>query len=193
MKEFIDISVYMLRTREERRKHLRLDEDCIEIGLSRSGNSTTCRALLAHFLGTTIGRRLDFVCHACNNEKCSNPVHLYWGTPQDNIIDSKECGTWSSLYSRTLAKHGEEKTREMYQARGRTGGLKGGPKTAELKRLNKEKLEPWRLAIESTDLKTPGWVSELASKMNCSHTHVRRVMNKHFAHIERRIRKSPRH
>ena len=27
------------------------------------------------------------MCHACNNGKCSNPKHLYWGTASENRMD----------------------------------------------------------------------------------------------------------
>lgn len=28
-----------------------------------------------------------YVCHSCDNERCSNPAHLYLGTPSKNTID----------------------------------------------------------------------------------------------------------
>lgn len=61
-----------------------LTEPCTE----RGGNSTLCKAMLAEYLGTTIpsGRQIH-VCHACNNAKCSNPRHLYWGTARENRRD----------------------------------------------------------------------------------------------------------
>lgn len=48
----------------------------------------------------------------------------------------------------------------------------------------------WKLAIESTDVSTFGWVSRLAKQMNCSHTHARRIVNKYFPDIESYKRKS---
>ena len=81
------IEDYIKLPQEERQKHLRLDEPCIEIG----GNSTQFKGHLAHKLNTTIphGRKENvLLCHACNNGKCSNPYHHYWGTARENILDS---------------------------------------------------------------------------------------------------------
>ena len=85
---FTDIDDYMCQTREERRAHLMLDSACIEIG---GHASTVFKGLLAHHLMTTIPtNKKVYLCHACNNAKCSNVFHLYWGTPRDNYLDSEE-------------------------------------------------------------------------------------------------------
>lgn len=83
--DFIPIEEYMKRTKPERQQHLLLNEPCIEIG----GTSSRFRGLLAHSLGTTLpsGCKIH-LCHACNNGKCSNPNHLYWGTAKENQDDS---------------------------------------------------------------------------------------------------------
>lgn len=90
VKYFTPIHKHMRKSREERRKHLRLGHPCIEIG----GTSKQFRGLLAHFLRTTIPKtktqRNWHLCHGCHNSKCSNPVHLYWGTCRDNRLDYLE-------------------------------------------------------------------------------------------------------
>ena len=79
-----DIYEYIKRPKIQRQEHLDLDDYCIE----RGGGSTLCKGLLAHLLETTIpSGHMILVCHACNNGKCSNPKHLYWGTPSENRMD----------------------------------------------------------------------------------------------------------
>lgn len=172
---FEDINEYMKRPREERRKHLLLDECCIEIG----GLSQFYRGLLAHHLGTTIGDRSVYVCHACNNPKCSNPNHLYWGSPTDNIIDQKEAGTWKSGYRKMIDKYGEEKVKQMLSSRSKLGGKAGGGHN----RLTAAQLQDWKNAISSVDPHKRGWIAELGRKMDCTHTQVKRILNKYFPEV----------
>jgi hypothetical protein len=81
----IDINEWMKLTLQERQSHLRLDESC----LLRGGSWTQFRGVMVVFLNTTFpkGNRIH-LCHACNNEDCSNPVHLYWGTAAENTQDA---------------------------------------------------------------------------------------------------------
>ena len=79
-----DIYEYIKLPKDIRQEHLDLDDYCIE----RGGGSTYCKGLLAHLLETTIpSGHMIHVCHACNNGKCSNPKHLYWGTASENRRD----------------------------------------------------------------------------------------------------------
>lgn len=82
----IKMSEYMKRTQEERQSHLNLSEKC-EL---RGGDSIQFRGLLAYYVDTEIpsGHKIT-MCHACNNPDCSNPKHLYWGTPSENFEDRK--------------------------------------------------------------------------------------------------------
>lgn len=82
----IDIQQYILLPKTDRQGHLDLMTPCI----NRGGDSRDFRGLLAEFLDTTIpsGIRSINLCHACHNSGCCNPKHLYWGTIQENIIDS---------------------------------------------------------------------------------------------------------
>ena len=79
-----DILEYITLPKSKRQEHLDLDDYCIH----RGGNSTYSKALLADYVGTSIPKGNNIhVCHACNNGKCSNVKHLYWGTAQENRID----------------------------------------------------------------------------------------------------------
>ena len=131
----IDIGVFILNTRDERRAHLKLDEPCCE----RGGNSTNHKGVLAQYLDTTIPSGRILLCHACHNSKCSNPRHLYWGTDKDNLtIDrAEQPGGWKSPWHRLVENYGYEEACKM-QARGNksAGGKagKGKPKSEEHKK-----------------------------------------------------------
>ena len=134
------IEEYILRPKEERQAHLKLDEPCIE----RGGQSMYLKGLLAHMRDTTIpsGKKIH-VCHACHNAGCSNPDHLYWGTPSENRYDAIDSGLPRSPYHAILEKHGKEAADAMNQKNGfnrkqaanagREGNL-GKPKSEEHKR-----------------------------------------------------------
>lgn len=100
-----DINEYIKKSYEERTAHLELDTECVEIG----GNSTSFKGLLSYILGVTIpsGSKI-LLCHKCHNAKCSNPKHLYYGTPKENINDQKENGTFVGVWDRLVEKYGYE-------------------------------------------------------------------------------------
>ena len=127
----IDITEFITRSREERRAHLQLDEPCCE----RGGNSTNHKGVLAQYLDTTIPSGRILLCHACNNEKCSNPKHLYWGTDKENIILDNP--NWKSAWDRKVEKYGLEEACRM-NSRGNKAaggaGNKGKPKSEEHKK-----------------------------------------------------------
>ena len=129
----IDINEFITKPREERRFHLKLDEPCCE----RGGNSTVHKGVLAQYLNTTIPSGRILLCHACNNDGCSNPNHLYWGTDYDNIIvDGKEFGTHKNPWERRVEKYGYEKACAMQGKLNNINGSgnKGKPKSEEHKR-----------------------------------------------------------
>ena len=100
-----DINEYITQPYSERTKHLDLNTECREIG----GNSTAFKGLLSHELGVTIPKSSKILlCHKCHNGKCSNPKHLYYGTPKENLQDQKENGTWISVWERMVRKYGYE-------------------------------------------------------------------------------------
>lgn len=96
-----------------RQEHLKLDEPCIE----RGGSSTQHRGILVEYLDTNfpVGCKTH-LCHACHNDKCSNPQHLYWGTSKENVRDAMDNGTHQSIWDRMIDKHGLDEARQI-QAR----------------------------------------------------------------------------
>ena len=113
------VSEWIKEPREIRTAHLDLNERCIE----RGGNSTNHRGVLAQYLDTDIPSKID-LCHACHNDKCSNPKHLYWGTRRENIADAMDNGTLKSPWDNSVLKYGlEEATRR--QSRTETARLGG--------------------------------------------------------------------
>lgn len=50
--------------------------------------------MLEHFSAAGEKPREDsFVCHICNNSRCINPTHLYWGDAKTNADDRTKNGT----------------------------------------------------------------------------------------------------
>jgi hypothetical protein len=95
-------------SREVRTQHLDLTEPCIE----RGGNSTVHRGVLAQYLDTNLPSKVD-LCHACHNDRCSNPKHLYWGTRKENVQDAKNNGTFKSPWDIKVEKYGYEEACKM--------------------------------------------------------------------------------
>ena len=126
-----DIYVYIQKPKEDRQKHLKLDQPCIH----RGAGSYYLKGLLAHILDTTIptGKKI-YLCHACHNGKCSNPNHLYWGTPKENKADCLANGG-KDIWQYTVDKYGLSKAQELCRHRGNTHGTgnKGKVKTREHK------------------------------------------------------------
>lgn len=175
---FQKIEDYMLKSRDERTNHIRLDQECIEIG---GLDSREYRGLLAHTLKTTIPSKKKFVCaHACNNHACSNPLHLYWATYAENLADARIAGRSKNISQNTLEKYGAEKAREIAVNNGRKGGLIGGKSAAKLRVLSESEIELWRKVFERSDIHRHGWLSRAQKELKCSHTWIRKVAKKYF-------------
>ncbi len=126
-----DINDFIKLPREERREHLNLEELCCE----RGGNSTNHKGVLAQYLDTTIPSGRILLCHACNNSKCSNPKHLYWGTDKENITEDNP--NWKSVWDRQVEKYGyDEACKRNSRGNKSAGGKanKGKPKSEEHKK-----------------------------------------------------------
>jgi hypothetical protein len=81
-----NLNDYIKLPKHVRQQHLDLTTPCI----IRGTTSTHCRGILAHVLDTDMNTVKVDCCHACNNEACSNPKHLYWGTRSENVKDFLE-------------------------------------------------------------------------------------------------------
>lgn len=87
------------------KQHLNLNTPCYGSGkrkritmLDDTTNSgynsvVVARVVLLSYLHLPINSREGCVLHACNNEGCINPLHLYLGTQRDNIHDQIVAGT----------------------------------------------------------------------------------------------------
>ena len=131
------IEQYILLSKSDRQSHLRLDEPCTERGgPEKGGLSAYCKGLIAHILDTSIptGKKIH-VCHACNNSKCSNPYHLYWGTAKENRNDLVATGLDKSVWQRTVDKYGAEEASKMFSRKNNNNGSgnKGKSKSDEHK------------------------------------------------------------
>lgn len=185
---FESIEQYMLKSKEERTRHINLEESCIEIG---GIDSTEYRGLLAYTLRTTIPTGKKVVCaHACNNHSCSNPKHLYWGTYSENVDDAIKSGRQKSGWQYIVQKYGLEKARLMASERGRLGGLIGGKKVAEQIRLSDDDIKRWREVFSRVDIDKHGWISRAQKELGCSHTWIRKVANKYFTDLSFHTRKT---
>lgn len=164
-----NITEYILRDKEFRTKHIDLHKECIEIG----GNSIQFRGLLAHYLGTTIPQaKTAQCCHACNNPKCSNPQHLYWGTYSENLVDSYKNGRKSGLSSIK-----EKMSEEDYILWRKKNSAKGGRNSSS--RLSEERVNEIR-TIHASFNKDYGWLTRFADKLQVSHTQARRLIKKYI-------------
>lgn len=170
----VDINEHIALARELRRKHLNLTTSCDLRGVG-SGGSKEFRGLLAHFLGTTIpSGRWIILCHACHNKECSNPLHLYWGTPKDNHVDQVENGTAATIFERLQRKYSKDELKEVLSR----GGKKNAGKVSPRKITNAE-VKKRKLIISKYDRNIRGWLGQCATELGISHTQLRRFLLQH--------------
>jgi len=178
----------------ESQTHLDLSEGCFE----RGGISTNHRGVLVQYLNTPIYGKPADLCHKCNNGKCSNPKHLYWGSHKENMKDEIDNGTHVSINSwqKKVEKYGYEQACKMnvnFSAAAARGGKsnKGKLKSESHKdniRKGVERSYRVKIIMESEPLKF-GWISRASEKLNISHTEIRRFAEKEGIETYNRSRK----
>lgn len=128
----ISVEEYLLKPLDYRKQHLNLQEHCFStISIPK------LKKLLAEKLNVDLSSGRVLICHGCNNSKCSNINHVYFGTDYENIvIDGKKFGTFENVHARTIKKYGKEKIKEI-KARGDKS--KGGKGNKDKKKSNEHK------------------------------------------------------
>ena len=90
---------YMNKSLEERQAHLKPDDPCDFDWGQKLNSSNHYRGMLAReYFGEWIGTgpiKRAQACHYCgqgsrsNELTCKNPNHIYWGTPKENMDDTR--------------------------------------------------------------------------------------------------------
>lgn len=140
------IEDYITKPKADRQNHIDLTDPCVERGGPQKGGlSSYCKGLMAHLLDTTIpsGHKIH-VCHACNNERCSNPKHLYWGTAQENSQDRIN-NDGKTIFDKMVEKYGYEEACRI-NSKGKKGntygsGNKGKPLSEDQKKKISESIK----------------------------------------------------
>lgn len=172
--KFESIDIYILKDKTERQKHLQLNTNCIEIGGTDSRNY---RGLLAHYLKTTIpfGKKI-LLCHACNNHKCSNVNHIYWGTNSENVKDAYDCGANSGDKIRLslINKYGSE---EAWKKQLSKQGKKAKGKIL-YPEVVKKRIE--LIKNSNIDFSKWGWVQKVSDVTGMRHQKINKFFKQHL-------------
>lgn len=134
MEDLIDINEYITKSLDERKNHLDLSTPCVETNVKWNKNN---KINLASFLKTTLPHGRILVCHACNNPKCGNIYHLYFGTDKENIvIDGLHFGTFLNVWERQKLKYSEK---EISDQKRRGDKSKGGKANKNISKSDEHK------------------------------------------------------
>lgn len=84
--------------------------------------------------------KTGYLCHACGNEACSNPEHLYWGSASDNNIDKFE---HNPGLGKKIASINKQNNPDFYKELGSHSGNAGKPKSDSHKKAISEAITEW--------------------------------------------------
>jgi hypothetical protein len=88
-----------------------MDEDNLDLSKPCIITTTARPKNIRSILERKLGRKLRpefFACHACNNECCREPLHLYEGTSSQNLVDSYLAGRFTFNADKTHCPEGHE-------------------------------------------------------------------------------------
>ena len=88
MKEHLDLSTPCVETYSKKRLRVSVRKD----NNSGHGSKTLARLVLLSYLHLPLDWEEGTANHACDNETCLNPLHLYLGTQKENLEDARRNG-----------------------------------------------------------------------------------------------------
>ena len=169
------LSEYMELPLSDRQSHLDLSEPCLHLGASGSREN---RALLAVSLNTTccsLGMRTGILCHACNDCRCSNVKHLYWGTAKENVWDRNQAYPDMGLRIKSILmeKYGEDYYGTVF---------KNTPGKPSRNRLSEQQIliRLEQLRESEINIYKHGWVSKVSKLWGVSHSQVKRFFESYW-------------
>ena len=175
----INIEEYMRLPLSQRQEHLKLNDPCVDRGRCYS---VYLRGLLAYMLDTTLpyGNKIH-VCHACNNDNCANPYHVYWGTPRENKLDADKIHK-KTIWDYTVAKYGIEEAKKMNSANAHVAAKVGSRRTTGMTWITNGESET---LIENNETIPTDWKRGRAesSKLKVSVTVKNLHLNGHYKNL----------
>jgi len=138
-----------------------------------------------------MGIKTGIACHACNNRKCANPKHLYWGTQKENMADLELVNPRSER-SKLGAKRRKDSDpdcfRKCAKASYKVGSKPWNSGLRESKDWDSLFAEVEKFGI---NIQKYGWVGKVSKLWGVSHTEVRRAYNDFWEGPEPYKRKMP--